>query len=478
MPGGIAEALIHELFNGRTKCGPKHQYDAYHPRVIDNFMPNPGCPYIIPDVTFHPEIVVALDFNYEATDQVRVLSEDRLRKIALDLLNYFAYYFEYVLSYGKNSPATTTQLGAERSRILANLDEISLFLNQFINYFITAVSVSRASGEIGTASITLKDQMNFVENQKVRLFIDKSVNILNQLFMPMLPVMIWARGRLYTEWYFPLFDGLITSVTDSDDSGFEGIVLNCRDVLELARISYEMVNPAILQVKEKYEKQQTAINIFSKPFYGIDHFQIISSMFTGGAVKWDSVKGRIVGIDIGNSAQDKKNEKSSLLSFDGLGNFKTASDFIDTPDFDLFDVADNKAIYHPRHSKNSLMGRFVREVSHKYRPRVIESWGTNLTPYRGFETKSVDTFTSTFDSRLSILQGTSELVYYSLYVDGYGNVQYHPMRLSLKYLNYDMISWPGGARKTHAWAFPGAQIIGYDDLINSSSTINVEELVN
>ena len=48
----------------------------------------------------------------------------------------------------------------------------------------------------------------------------------------MVPVMVWAKGRFYKDWWFPIFDGYVMSVEPSDNNGFAQLTITCRDLVE------------------------------------------------------------------------------------------------------------------------------------------------------------------------------------------------------------------------------------------------------
>jgi len=485
MPDVIASALAKELYSYSVRHGPGQQHEAFFPFVKNYFVPSLGIPYIVPDNTYRPEILVAIDFNHTfvlaETDAdgnqlpgQRPVSQETLQRVGHNLLQFFSYYFEYVLSYGKNWKKSPLYDALMQARVMGNNEEISLFINYLINFFITSVTVNKVSSGIGSATIDIRDSYNLTKDGKLRLFFDKTFNILSQLFAPMLPIMVWSKGRMYKDWTFPLFDGYITSISDSNTEGFTSLTLECRDSLELARVSYEMVQPSIIQVGERSTKE--AINIFNKPFYGIDHFEIINAMFVGGSLKWDPVKGRIADITVADTDAKSKNKKSGYLSFFGLGNFGVATNA--TADgsggtdeaLDLF--VENGA-----YRKDNFSLRKALELTKHTRKRFVSSWGSETTPYRIWNTQSVKTFESSFDSRLSIIQGVAEMVYYNLYVDGFGNVRYHPIRLGTDFLKYDLVYLKENNDPVHhERLFPGMQVIGPEEIISTSSSYNVEEL--
>lgn len=498
MPDALARLIAKEFFTYPVKHGPGHAYESRFPYVTNYFVPSLSVPHIVPDNTYRPEVVVAIDFNHTFVlsdidygdakiDQYgnlvsgkRPVSRETLQRAGRSLRQFFEYYFEYILSYGKDYRKSELFNSVNQlSKTVGNDEDFSLFINYLLNYFITSVSVSKESNNIGTATISIRDNYNLTKDNKIRLFFDKTFSILNQIFAPMLPIMVWARGRIYKDWVFPLFDGYITSVTDSNAAGFTSLTINCRDALELARISQEMVDPSIMQVGELEGKTKEAINIFSKPFYGVDHFDIVQGMFLGGHIKWDPQKGRIL-VPREYGTDTSKNKRSGYLSFDGLGNFGKATN----ASADVWgggattNDEDQAFIENGACRRDNFSLRKALNLTKHTRRRFVSTWGSEITPYRIWNTQSQKQFEATFDSRLSIVQSVADIVYYNLYVDGFGNVRYHPMRLSTDFLKYDLIYLkPDNTPVYHERFFPGAQILGPEEIISTASIYNVEELI-
>jgi hypothetical protein len=473
MADPIFETIFQTLYRYRIECGPNksaYQYvpKAYNISVFD-------VPYIVPDQTIKPKTIITIDFNHTyAIGGERLVSETTLRNTTKELLNFFYYYFEYELSYNKSWTTGNTLFkdALSRSKKLEDLDSMSEFINYIMNFFLTSISVQRKICEVGTASFTLKDNWNVKTSEKIRLFFNKTVGILNQLLVPMLPVMIWSQGRIYKDWIFPLFDGFITSVTDANSEGFISITVNCRDGLEVARFSHEMVNPAIVQYGEREGKTQNQLNMFQMPFYNIDHFKIVQAMFLGGSIVWDSEKGKTRDVIVGK-------KKSGFQSFDGIGNYELIADFYEDESYTdrVLDktpvtLAEDRAIKKDEFCIYTALAK----TSHK-RPRNVVTWGAQITPYRVFSFTGIDVFQSNFDSRLSILQDVARLVYYQLYVDSWGNIQYHPYRLATNFIKYDLLYFIDGEKIEHENIFPGAQIIGPEESFSSSAMYNIEELI-
>lgn len=487
MIDSVAQIVMKELYNYSVRYGENKEYKTFFPYVKDyNVGGQLNVPHIIPSNTYTPSVVASFDFTSrstlptggEGTSANRPVTTETLQRVGGDLIKFFTYYFEYALSYGRDKKKLKgngefwNALGYIKN--ISNEEDLNLFINYVINFFITNISVDRQAGGIGTATLTIRDAYNITGNKKIRLFFDRAFGIFNQLFTPMVPVMVWAKGRMYKDWVFPLFTGRINAVSEANSEGFTHANITCKDVLEIARVSYEMVDPAIVQVGEYEKKTQEAINIFNKPFYGMDHFDIVNYMFVGGALKWDPEKGRIA--DISLATAENENTKNKYITVAGLGEFIPTSNGQNLqskkPLEDSF-LKQNGVLH-----KDYFTLRRAIQMTKQSRPRYVRSWGSETTPYRIWNTQSPKVFDSTFDTRLNVLQETSNIVYYELYVDGFGNVNYHPMRLGNSFLKYDRQYINKNRDKIRVERpFPGTQVFGNDEIISTSSVFNIEDLI-
>jgi len=477
----IAELLIKSLYRGYTTCGPGQEYRAYHPKVALNSSSYINdVPYIVPDNFFRPEIYVTIDFTHRFTLSSEKIKGKRpvqahvLKQTVVRLIKFFNYYIRYAYSYGKkeDSGVLTEVDFVTKAAAGGDEEEQSLFLNNIINFFLTSMSVNRMRSDIGSATITLRDNPNYRYGRRENIFFDSLAPILSQVFVPMLPVMIWAKGRLYKDWYFPIFDGYLMRAAPGNSAGFTSVDLNCRDSLEIARISQEMIDPAIIQ-QDEY-RQQSSINIYSMPLYGNDHMEIFKKMFHGGAIVYNPEQQRFSSVDEIKVSSER--EQKDSLKFARLGDFASADEY----EGEVFpgEVADNRGI----HKDDFSIYYALNKTSHKKRKRYTVSWGNSITPYRIFNVSgNVPTTTSEFSSRLDILRDISSMVYYDLYVDGWGNVQYHPMRIANNFLTYDimyMISNSGDKKQYwHKNTFPGCQVIGPEEIVAVSKNLNIESMV-
>lgn len=496
----LVEVLKKEIYAKKLKCGPNHEHISMHPKVSyaygargEMFSDYEQYPYITPDNFFHPEIKVVIDFTHQFTLQSRFetlqgkrpVAKETLERVSKELMQFVAYYFDYVLSYGKTDKTNKDIRFVSDSIKFGGFEEVYTlpFLNIIMNYFITSINVQRSRNDIGSCTVTLRDNPNYRSGKKTNLFLNKALDILNQIFVPFLPIMVWAKGRLYKDWWFPIFDGYIMTAQPATAQGFTTITLNCRDVLELARISHEMINPAIIQIEEF--RKQTAINIFSQPLFGLDDRTIFNLMFHGGAVIYDPSKessDRLLKPDdpavqaLWKNTENSMGKQSQFLNFTALGTFGKATEDskLTTPDA----LVKSKAIH-----KDSLsMNKCVQQVSHTKRQRYTSAWGRRITPYRIFNLQAPQIFTSEFSSRLDTIRNVAGMVYNELYVDGYGTIHYHPMRLANEFLKfhaiYDVTDKDNKAiEKKLLHPFLGSQFIGKEEIINDNSMLNVEELV-
>lgn len=497
--------VVQFLLSGMVqKCGPDHQYEARLPflsntrRDISNVMPD--LKNLVPDNCFHPKVRVCVDFSYQFTkssDKIggkRPLSKDLFVNIGKKLVTYATYYYKYVLTYGKNTAAREYLNTLETEAKKSYSEEFLLeFVNEFINYFMTDVSVERSIGNIGTCSITFRDNQHFTKGVKTGLLYYKTKSIFNQLFVPMLPIMVWAQGRIYKDWWFPLFDGYVTAITPQNNAGYSSVVVNCKDVLELARTSTEMISPALVQAGEL--KTQNYVNIFAKPLYGMPHFRIVKAMLVGDKLIYDPTLNEVKRPSEAVAATTPKasdyNKKPTVERIDLSPSTSTTSSTSDTGsttglDFaalgDFFDadadrnpeVRNSILDYRAIHKDGFNFQAQFKKVSHK-RKRAVIAWGMDLTPYRTWNESSPNLFTSEFSSRLQILQEVAGMVYFNFYVDGDGNFHYHPMRVANSFLTQDAVSTIA-AQNNHEYTFPYAQVIGLEEIFSTSATLNIEEL--
>lgn len=482
----LVETIRKQLYNYFVSCGPKENVKtAYFPKVSQ--IMGTELLNITPDRLYRPEVYVTFDFSYQFTDPRQevptkpAVSDDTIKRSAQDMAKYFSYYFEYPLSKGTaEKEYQRTELAKTFSKVRKgefSTKEYVQFINFIINFFLTSVSVSRSLKEIGSASVDLRD-VNFIGQEANSLLFNRMEGIFDQLFVPNVYMRIWARGRIYNEWYFPIFSGYTVRTTSSSNQGFNSLTVYSKDVLELARLSQEMINPALIQVEQSRRQN---INIFAKPLYGIDHFDIFFKMFHGGLLRWDPNAGTFAGIeDIleNGTKQRPQNTPSSSYWFQSLERFKLSSDIPNFKDqlVTPFDVAERRGIHKENFSLDKAVEYTLGKNANNNRSKDIYTvaWGHSMTPYRQFGTQGVKTTMSEYDSRLAILRKSAETVYYELYTDAWGNVQYHPMRLANDYLTYDIISADLGR---HEDIFPYVNIVQPEEVFQSSQSIDVENLI-
>jgi len=499
----IAKALVQELYSKPDKEDQVLATNALDKSEIVKFMEayplksshvDNNLLAVVPQDVYHPEITIAIDFTHQFVQSTKAIKGKRpldprfFAKFADKLFVFTKRYFDYVMSVGDRVDFVA-DITKDYEFSSHNEEDMNLFVNRIINYFLTNVSVSKARKEIGNASLTFKDIKNPLKDGKgnYRIFFDGAFRIFNQLLAPMLPIVIWGRGRLYKNWYFPIFDGFIVSTSPTDSNGFVEYQISCKDVLELARISVEMINPAIQQEAE--DKKIDAINLLSKPFYGHDHFTIVDRMFRGGKLVYDPSARA-------NQIQEKFNvditRKPTLtdapaipkvhdpehapieeegLPLTALGRF----DPVDGDDFKLKEGLDEIGVY-----KDQFTDKYRLDYVSHQRVRKLITWGDKMTPYRVWTLQSPDLFTSTFATRLDVINEVAGKVYYDFFVDGCGNVHYHPMRLTNDFLMNNATTYDPSSpnnKKFVPRSFPHSQVITPEETFSVNSALNIEELV-
>jgi hypothetical protein len=556
----IAQMIREELFNedNIAPCGPCHMennpshtvdvpansYKQSFNKIdkgVDRYSHNYN---YIPHETYRPQVTIAFDFtdmfvaavrkeaadNYSLTPR-RLIDETILMQRARDILKFVKYYFEYTNSYKTYKTYDTAGKKTKEALEYENLSEFEIrgegdankLLNETFNMFMTSISVTRSRGDIGTATINFKNVRNYFNGKSVGPLYDYSVGMLRDLLVPMIPVKLWARGRFYNQWFFPIFDGYIVSTSVKDAEGFAELEITCKDVLEIARFTTEMINPALINIAEL--RKVDALNLQSMPFYGHDHMELVKTLLKGGKLEYDPTG---AATNVSNNLDPYGNVKKGFTWLNGVGlvptdqvanriklqakkswggilsvekkldvdkvkaaakkegitptlNLLQIEEFdwysnLDAPSVGLFDGMLEQG---PIKEEEFTTDRRIKEVSHAETKRKILAWGSRITPYRIWETQTPETFSATFASRLEILQEVAKNVYYDLYVDGAGNVQYHPYRFINDYLFNDAIYLPPNQNSLHPHpvVWPGVYVIAPEESTNHNEQVNFEELV-
>jgi hypothetical protein len=478
------DLLTTALFSpqNQTPCGPLGLLTQSVPTRIPQKSVRPLY-NLIPDQTYRPEIYVAFDFlsafplEMDILDDTgtpdilsgqRLVSQDTFDNVVRQMLDFHRYYYDHILTYVAND---TTQGYSNRSayyEVLQSGDNANklYYVNKIINYFLTSVTVNRVRNDISSCTLEFRDNAQYnIFGEQFHLFFRNKFPMNSQMFVPMIPFTVWAKGRIYTDFMFPIFTGYITRITPSNDQGYTAFKIDGRDALELARISMEATNPAFIQVNEN---QRQAMNFFSKPLYGIDHMQIIRAMFAGGVA--DTVNGKRI-----FRAPDGE-EKPGMFKLSPIGDFRSADE-------------------EPGHTQPPIVWDYRYEltenfsirkmITHLAAAKYIVAWGYNITPYREFMITNPDAYSTNFSNRLDLIKGVAGQVYHDFYTDGAGNVHYHPMRLSNDFLIFDSFypkdaavknTTPSGQVSKHKHTFPFAQVISDEEITSINKTFNIEEL--
>jgi len=560
----VAHMIIEELFNENNiaSCGPRgDEVDPNNPDVIIEVPPNSHKQSFnridrgvdkysknfnyIPHETYRPQVTIGFDFTDSFTAALqkevakehefhsqRLIDKTILMQRAKEVLQFVKYYFEYTNTYKtyKTYNSTTGQK-TDTKLEYENLSQYEIvtenaankLLNEAFNMFMTSITVTRSRGDIGSATINFKNVRNYVNGKSTGPLYDYSVGILRDLLVPMLPVKLWARGRFYNQWFFPIFDGYIVATTVKDTEGFAEIEIICKDVLEIARFTTEMINPALVNIAEMAKVD--GINLQNMPFYGHDHMELVKALLMGGGLEFDPTGTNTQKL---NAIDPYNNVKKGFKWIDGIGlvptdqfgtvlkekNAKiwngwiTLSKDLDvgklraaakkegiTPtltlqqleEFDWYsniqqsslDKLDGKLEEGPIRQEEFTIDRIVKEVSHSETKRKILAWGSKLTPYRIWGIQSPDMFSATFASRLEVMQEIAKNVYYDLYVDGAGTVHYHPYRFTNDYLFNDAIYVQPKANNLHPHpvVWPGVYVIAPEESTSHNEIVNFEELI-
>jgi len=497
----IGELLKSLLAANKVSCGEGGDDVAFFQHVKkspDEYVPEMD--YIVPKDTFHPKVFVTVDFLHtfvqtsKKLDGERIVVPEMLEAESRRLLNFVKYYFEYVESIQDQS-GENQNVNAYTSGLNTYSEEAANeFINRTINFFVTSLQINRTRREIGTATITFKDTKNIRNGFGNRVLFDTAGSVMNQLFVPMLPVTVWARGRFYDNYYFPIYHGYIVAVSHKDTEGFAELEIMCKDVLELARVSSEMINPALIQLAE--DRKINAVNLQAKPFYGHDHIEIIKSMFIGGRLQYDpSHKTRQDQIKrLLGKANDSRVDAvaQSITGSVIIGaaavaavlqkyNTKNKLNLMELEKFEYFNADYNREQYeHALDSRAIPKDKFslkevMRRSNHRdTRPKLLIS-GEKITPYRIWSIQSPKIFQSDFSSRLDVVKEVASTVYYDFYVDGAGNVHYHPFKLTNDYLINDTI-YDSGTNQ-HKNIFPGVNVVGPEEATAVNPSVNFEELI-
>jgi hypothetical protein len=440
---------------------------------------------LIPDQVYRPEIYVAFDFTQKfalsmdildsagreiKVNGERIVSQATFDNVVQQLLDFNRYYYEYIATYALNAGGDKVKVKCMRLKGASEGEKL-FSANTIINYFLTSITVSRVRNAIGTCTLEFRDNAQYnIFGEKFHLFFRNSFPMLAQMFLPMIPFTVWAKGRVYSDFMFPIFTGYITRVTPSNDQGYTSFKIDGRDALELARISMEAVNPAYIQQRESTAQ---AMNFFTKPLYGLDHMQIVRTLFTGGVLQFDET-GRVA------VAATDSNTQSGLPKLYPIGNFRAADE---EPGNKIrpFTILDSRYYEREKFGINQML-------AHLKAPRYVVTWGYNMTPYRTYMMNSPDVYNASFSNRLDLLQGVAGTVYHDFYCDGAGNVHYHPMRLSNDFLLYDSfyakdITVEGPFEtvskkevQMHQFTFPYAQVISDEEVTSINKTFNIEEM--
>lgn len=462
-------------------------------------------PLIIPSETYHPEVKVVIDFKSKftldfisETDDIegsRLVEPDILLRNALTLCNFWGYYFNNAFLPDMVNDSLQGMDDKSKSFVSSNnaktydffkriFQEISAkneetatqFINYIINYFITDIQVQRNIGDIGTCTITFRDNFCSLGSDRQSsgsqdtLFFTGQHTILNQLFSPMLPISVWAKGRIVPDQWFPIFNGYIFQFIPACQEGFTTFTLQCRDALELARISSENINPAIIQYRQI--KKQNSLQMYSQAFYNQSLTQIVKIMFLGGSAQ-ESFEQTALDLSLQDFNPQKDNVRwasEGSISFAQLGDYRVYSSSAtsgynsehDNPKFFAGDLSDTSTT-------------FLEELRKR---RKVLLWGENITPYKIFNMASPKSLSSQFTTRYDVLRNAALHTYFDFYADAYGNIRFHPKKFANKFFKYDAIYVdPGRDQINIEKQYPSIYIVSPHETTRTNSVFNIQNLI-
>lgn len=438
---------------------------------------------VVPDQIYKPRIKVCIDFNHTYADvgeddnlakllrtntkKQRIIPFPTLQEIYKKIVKYNAVFFEYNKVFSSSLHIGSSTYDSLMQNI-TNETFVNEFLNKFINMFVTNVRTDRRINGIGTAVVSLRETSQNKGYKRASLLFDDSQPFDTQLFNPYLPITIFVSGRIYKNYMFPIFSGFLFQINPKNSNGFKSLELNCADMLKLMEYSYENVSPALIQLAEL--KKNETYNIYSTPFYGVQHLKIFKSIFNGGKILYGE---DIEESNLTTSQLQTKSSAEGTVTFSNLG-FR----FVERSDENKF-INEEKLDDLPTYLENmhaDVMSSLLKTTSYDSKPRCLIYWGDQLTPYRIFNVNTQQIYSSEFSSRLQILQETAARVYYNFYMDVYGNACYHPYRLSNNFLEYFCISINRSKFSMRQHLFKNCLIIPPEEITDISDMINVDNI--
>jgi len=445
---------------------------------------NPNLFAIVPDQIYKPRVKVCIDFNHKYADvtedtmltkllgikaeKQRIIPFETLQEIYKKIVRYNAVFFEYNKVFSSSLNISNSSYNTYMNYVS---DEVfvNAFLNEFVNIFVTSVRTDRKINGIGTATISLREATQNDGFKRSTLFFDDTQPFDTQLFNPYLPVTIFVSGRIYKNYMFPIFSGFLFQINPKNSNGFKSLELHCADMLKLMEYSYENVSPSLIQLAEL--KKNETYNIYSTPFYGVQHLKIFKSLFKGGNITYGE---DLTAEELDPSQQVTQSQESSTIKLNDLG-FK----FFERSDENgMLKLIENEKLQPVKldNLDDNILFTLLDKTSYDSTQRSLIYWGDQVTPYRIFNTATQQIYSSEFSSRLQILQEMAGRVYFNFYMDVYGNACYHPYRLSNNFLEYYYISITRNKFDMIKHPFQNCLVISPEEVIDSSDIINVDNI--
>jgi len=373
---------------------------------------------VIPDILHNPEIQVYFDFlrstSVDPLNPGQLIPRDTLYEPLMDAILENVQYFMKV--YGVDLGFVDLKSILDVGTPFAKQSVINLFLNQILS----SVQTNRQRSGEGRASISLRPirlarhtEVGFADLNM--LFNPDVKDLFDQLLGPDVFVYVFGRGRLYPENIYPMFTGLTTSVSFESSQGFDSITVQCEDVLKLLRLTWYnfkpgLADPRVLGSFADTSLDNTSIVAGIHPFAGLDAGEIVQLFILGtntlppnSQIEKDKIRVGLFGILRYGLATDP-----DLIT--SLESSKILTKFDDLQD---------------------------ENVLNRLRSPWLVMWGqsSRVNPYIEYFEDASKPFDSEHRRRIDTLREIAERTYSEFYADAVGNIFFHPMRVSVNFLD-------------------------------------------
>lgn len=302
----------------------------------------------------------------------------------------------------------------ENNKLLERND-VSFLLNKLVNEKLLSVRVSRADKiGSGTANIVLE---NFDYQW---LFQDENVPILfgQPLFQEGLYLTIDAMGRYSSDRFYRIFAGSVWSTNVTDTPTDRKVTIECKDYSKMLSLSRYNIHPAFLESDPALV--QGKATIFQTNLVDRDIINLAKEMVPNiKDSKW-------------SNTSDKFNVKAAFREmWDGAKTSQVSSDvFLFAPSHNDFGSNDIM-MANFQHSYEISKASYNYDAN-SYKPYAL-IWGETDNKGIPFDVyKTMFAFSklrvSETKSRVDVLNEVSKATFFATYIDGSGNLHFHPYR--------------------------------------------------